>query len=64
MRSFATVDMKAFACIFHYAFVRMQTGVARTQWNAPEIDSSVMVDKALSVGQFAEITVYDLVAAR
>lgn len=46
-----------------------QPGVARTQWDAPEIDGSVMVDKALPVGEFAELTIsdwrgYDLVAAR
>ena len=44
-------------------------GVARTQWDAPEIDGSVMVDEAIPVGQFADITIgdwrgYDLVAAR
>ncbi len=46
-----------------------QPGVARTQWDAPEIDGSVIVDEALPVGQFADITIgdwrgYDLVAAR
>jgi ribosomal protein S12 methylthiotransferase len=46
-----------------------QPGVARTQWDAPEIDGSVMVDEALPVGQFADIAIadwrgYDLVAAR
>jgi len=46
-----------------------QPGVARTQWDAPEIDASVMVDEALPIGQFAEITIgdwrgYDLVAER
>jgi ribosomal protein S12 methylthiotransferase len=46
-----------------------QPGVARTQWDAPEIDGSVMVDKSLPVGEFADITIadwrgYDLVAAR
>ena len=46
-----------------------QPGIARTQWDAPEIDGSVMVDESLPVGQFAEITIsdwsgYDLVAAR
>ena len=44
-------------------------GIARTQWDAPEIDGSVMVDEALPVGQFADITIadwrgYDLVAER
>jgi ribosomal protein S12 methylthiotransferase len=43
--------------------------IARTQWDAPEIDGSVIVDEALPVGEFADITigawrVYDLVAAR
>ena len=46
-----------------------QPGVARTQWDAPEIDGSVMVDEAIPVGEFADITFgdwrgYDLVAAR
>ena len=46
-----------------------QPGVARTQWDAPEIDGSVMVDENLAVGEFADITIgdwrgYDLVAAR
>jgi ribosomal protein S12 methylthiotransferase len=46
-----------------------QPGVARTQWDAPEIDGSVMVDEALPVGQFADITIgdwrgYDLVAEK
>lgn len=46
-----------------------QPGVARTQWDAPEIDGSVIVDEALPVGEFANITIgdwrgYDLVAAR
>jgi len=46
-----------------------QPGVARTHWDAPEIDGSVMVDASLPVGQFADITIadwrgYDLVAAR
>ena len=46
-----------------------QPGVARTQWDAPEIDGSVLVDEALPVGEFADITIgdwrgYDLVAAR
>ena len=44
-------------------------GVGRTQWDAPEIDASVMVDKDLPVGQFTEVNIgdwrgYDLVAAR
>ncbi len=46
-----------------------QPGVARTEWDAPEIDGSVMVDKSLKVGEFADVTIsdwrgYDLVAAR
>jgi ribosomal protein S12 methylthiotransferase len=44
-------------------------GAARTEWDAPEIDGSVLVDDRLPVGSFAEITIadwrgYDLVAAR
>jgi ribosomal protein S12 methylthiotransferase len=44
-------------------------GIARTQWDAPEIDGSVMVDEAIPVGEFTDITIgdwrgYDLVAAR
>ncbi|MEO0794772.1 MAG: 30S ribosomal protein S12 methylthiotransferase RimO [Verrucomicrobiota bacterium] len=46
-----------------------EPGVARTEWDAPEIDGTVFVDKTLPIGEFAEITVqdwrgYDLVAAR
>ena len=46
-----------------------QKGVGRTQWDAPEIDGSVMVDENLPVGSFAEVKIgdwrgYDLVAAR
>jgi len=46
-----------------------QPGVARTEWDAPEIDGSVMVDEAIPVGEFAQVTIgdwrgYDLVAAR
>ncbi len=46
-----------------------QPGIARTEWDAPEIDGSVMVDESIPVGNFAEITIadwrgYDLVAAR
>jgi ribosomal protein S12 methylthiotransferase len=46
-----------------------QPGVARTPWDAPEIDGSVMVDESIPVGEFADITIadwrgYDLVAAR
>jgi ribosomal protein S12 methylthiotransferase len=46
-----------------------QKGVGRTQWDAPEIDGSVMVDEKLPVGSFADVQIgdwrgYDLVAAR
>lgn len=46
-----------------------EPGVARTEWDAPEIDGTVYVDKTLPVGEFAHVTVqdwrgYDLVAAR
>ncbi|QTN32203.1 30S ribosomal protein S12 methylthiotransferase RimO [Akkermansiaceae bacterium] len=46
-----------------------QPGVGRTQWDAPEIDGSVMVDEKLPVGSFANVKIgdwrgYDLVAAR
>jgi len=42
-------------------------GVARTEWDAPEIDGSVHVGGSLAVGQFATVTIgdwrgYDLVA--
>ena len=42
-------------------------GVARTQWDAPEIDGSVHVPDTLPVGEFATLTIgdwrgYDLVA--
>ena len=44
-------------------------GVARTEWDAPEIDATVLVDPRLPVGEFAEVTIgdwrgYDLVAHR
>jgi ribosomal protein S12 methylthiotransferase len=44
-------------------------GVARTEWDAPEIDGTVLVDPALAVGEFAEVEItdwrgYDLVAKR
>jgi ribosomal protein S12 methylthiotransferase len=44
-------------------------GIARTEWDAPEIDGTVMVDKKIPTGSFAEVTIkdwrgYDLVAAR
>ncbi|RYD23660.1 MAG: 30S ribosomal protein S12 methylthiotransferase RimO [Verrucomicrobiaceae bacterium] len=46
-----------------------QPGVGRTEWDAPEIDGSVIVDESIPVGSFADITIgdwrgYDLVAAR
>jgi ribosomal protein S12 methylthiotransferase len=46
-----------------------QPGVARTEMDAPEIDGTVLVDKALPVGQFASVKIsdwrgYDLVAKR
>lgn len=42
-------------------------GVARTHMDAPEIDGTVLVDKKLPVGEFADVTIrdwrgYDLVA--
>ena len=44
-------------------------GTARTAWDAPDIDGTVMVDQKLPAGQFANVTIhdwrgYDLVAAR
>ncbi len=44
-------------------------GTARTEWDAPEIDGTVMVDKKIPAGSFADVTIkdwrgYDLVAAR
>jgi ribosomal protein S12 methylthiotransferase len=44
-------------------------GIARTEWDAPEIDGTVMVDKKIPIGSFADVTIkdwrgYDLVAAR
>jgi ribosomal protein S12 methylthiotransferase len=45
-----------------------EPGVARSQWDAPDIDSTVMVPKKLKVGEFADVTVkewrgYDLIAS-
>ena len=45
-----------------------EPGVARSEMDAPDIDTTVFVDKNLPVGHFAEVTVkewrgYDLVAA-
>jgi ribosomal protein S12 methylthiotransferase len=34
-------------------------GVARTQWDAPEVDGTVEVSKSLRVGDFAEVTITD-----
>lgn len=44
-------------------------GVARTEWDAPEIDGTVFVDESFPVGEFATVTIdgwrgYDLVAKR
>jgi len=44
-----------------------EPGVARGQWDAPDIDATVMVDKAIPVGSFTDVTVkdwrgYDLIA--
>ena len=44
-----------------------EPGVARGEWDAPDIDASVMVDRALPVGSFTTIKVkdwrgYDLIA--
>ena len=71
MRSIAMFYLQASAYIVDSALVRMQMtpGIARTQWDAPEIDGSVMVDESLPVGKFADITIadwrgYDLVAER
>jgi ribosomal protein S12 methylthiotransferase len=36
-------------------------GVARTQWDAPEVDGTVEVPKKLKVGEFAEVEVTDAV---
>jgi ribosomal protein S12 methylthiotransferase len=46
-----------------------QPGIARTEWDAPEIDGSVHVPEDIPVGSFAQVTIkdwrgYDLVAAR
>jgi ribosomal protein S12 methylthiotransferase len=46
-----------------------EPGVARTEWDAPEIDGTVFVDKSLPTGAFADVTIndwrgYDLVAER
>ena len=34
-------------------------GIARTQWDAPEVDGTVEVDKKLPVGKFAEVEIED-----
>jgi ribosomal protein S12 methylthiotransferase len=36
-------------------------GVARTQWDAPEVDGTVEVPKSLKVGEFAEVEIMDAV---
>lgn len=36
-------------------------GVARSEWDAPEIDGSVSVPESLPVGSFAEVTIKDAV---
>ena len=36
-------------------------GVARTQWDAPEVDGTVEVDESLPVGSFAEVEIEDAV---
>jgi ribosomal protein S12 methylthiotransferase len=46
-----------------------EAGSARTEWDAPDIDGTIYVDKKLPVGEFATVTVtdwrgYDLVAKR
>jgi ribosomal protein S12 methylthiotransferase len=46
-----------------------EPGIARTEWDAPEIDGTVHVDESIPVGEFATVTIkdwrgYDLVAAR
>jgi ribosomal protein S12 methylthiotransferase len=45
-----------------------EPGVARSEMDAPDIDTTVFVDKSLPIGQFAEVTIrdwrgYDLIAA-
>ncbi len=37
-------------------------GVARTEWDAPEIDGSVSVPLDLPVGEYATVTVTDATA--
>lgn len=42
-------------------------GIARSAWDAPDVDGTVIVDESLPVGEFAEVTItdsigYDLVA--
>lgn len=44
-----------------------EPGVGRSQWDAPDIDASVLVDKKLPVGAFTEVAIkdwrgYDLIA--
>lgn len=44
-----------------------EPGVGRSQWDAPDIDASVLVDKKLPVGSFTDVSIkdwrgYDLIA--
>jgi ribosomal protein S12 methylthiotransferase len=44
-----------------------EPGVGRGQWDAPDIDATVLIDKSIPVGSFAEVTIkewrgYDLIA--
>jgi ribosomal protein S12 methylthiotransferase len=46
-----------------------ESGIARTEWDAPGIDSTVLIDKQTPVGNFTHVTInnwrgYDLIAAR
>ncbi len=46
-----------------------EPGVARSQWDAPDIDATVLVDKLLPVGSFIDVTIkdwrgYDLISDR
>ena len=37
-------------------------GLARSAWDAPDVDACIHVDPALPVGQFAEVTIADAIA--
>ena len=44
-----------------------EPGVARGEWDAPDIDATVLVDKAIPVGDFTKVAIkdwrgYDLIA--